>query len=86
MGRTFATPSGKVGPVCCGMGNSRKINYNLVEENDKFMIREERKCCDKGERPHSVGGWRDVGGEAEPCRERQEAVCSGERSKFKTMK
>lgn len=61
MGRTFATPSGKVGPVCCGMGNSRKINYNLVEENDKFMIREERKCCDKGERPHSGGGGEMLG-------------------------
>lgn len=38
-----------------GMGNSRHIDYRLAEGNDNFMIREERKCRDKDEHPHSVG-------------------------------
>lgn len=46
-----------------GMGNSRKTDYSLGEENDKFMIREGRKRRDK-EHPHSVVRWgrRDGGG------------------------
>lgn len=69
-----------------GMGNSRKIDYSLGEENDKFMIRQGRKRRDK-EHPHSVVRWgrRDGGGRgggaearwgggAEPCRQVQEAV------------
>lgn len=51
-----------------GMGNSRKIDYSLGEENDKFMIREGRKRRDK-EHPHLVvrWGWRDGGAGLSPA-------------------